>query len=106
MKRHSIPLFLCAGLLLAGSAARAAAPDSAFKAKFGLCMSCHGANGKAILPTYPNLAGQHKAYLVQTLKDLRDGKRASVIMGPMAKSLSDEDIDQVATYFSMQKPVR
>ncbi|MGC8807278.1 MAG: c-type cytochrome [Thiomonas sp.] len=96
---------LIAGLLLAaGSGLAQAAPNAALNAKFGVCFSCHGADGHAILPTYPNLAGQNKDYLVQTLREFRDGTRPNAIMGAMAKPLSNSDIDQIAMYFANIKP--
>ncbi|MGC8702941.1 MAG: c-type cytochrome [Thiomonas sp.] len=96
---------LIAGLLLAaGSGLAQAAPNAALNAKFGVCFSCHGADGHAILPTYPNLAGQNTDYLVQTLREFRDGTRPNAIMGAMAKPLSNSDIDQIAMYFANIKP--
>jgi cytochrome c553 len=77
-----------------------AAPMAALNAKFGVCFSCHGVNGKSILPNYPNLAGQNQVYLVQTLKEFRDGTRPNAIMGAMAKPLSDSDIEVIAVYYS------
>lgn len=88
-----------AGVLLSVGMAQAA-PTAAFSAKFGMCFACHGVDGHAILPTYPNLAGQNKDYLVQTLREFRDGTRPNPVMGPMAKPLSNSDIDQVAMYFA------
>lgn len=81
-----------------------AAPSAAISAKFGVCFACHGVDGHAILPTYPNLAGQNKDYLVQTLREFRDGKRPNDVMGPMAKPLSNNDIDEVAMYFADIRP--
>lgn len=92
-----------AGVLLSVGMAHAA-PTAAFSAKFGVCFACHGVDGHAILPTYPNLAGQNKDYLVQTLREFRDGTRPNPVMGPMAKPLSNSDIDQVAMYFADLKP--
>ncbi|OYV40546.1 MAG: cytochrome c class I [Thiomonas sp. 20-64-5] len=92
---------LLAGLVLSSTAGLAqAAPNAALNAKFGVCFSCHGADGHAILPTYPNLAGQNKDYLVQTLREFRDGTRPNAIMSAMAKPLSNSDIDQIAMYFA------
>ncbi|WP_079415286.1 c-type cytochrome [Thiomonas intermedia] len=94
-----------AGVLLSASLAQAA-PTAAFSAKFGVCFACHGVDGHAILPTYPNLAGQNKDYLVQTLREFRDGTRPNPVMGPMAKPLSNSDIDQVAMYFAGLKATK
>jgi cytochrome c553 len=76
---------------------------AAGKAKSVMCTSCHGANGKAAIPTYPNLAGQNAAYLEMALKDYKNGKRngaQSAIMAGMAKPLTDADIANLAAYYS------
>ena len=54
---------------------------------------------------YPNLAGQNVAYMEGALKAYRDGQRQggmSAIMTPMAASLSDEDITDIANYYHQQ----
>lgn len=73
------------------------------KAKSIMCASCHGANGKAISPTYPNLAGQNAAYLELALKAYRAKQRTggmASMMSGMAAPLSDTDIDNLAIYYS------
>lgn len=64
------------------------------------CVGCHGANGIASNPVWPNLAGQNTAYLVSQLKAFKDGTRKNELMSPMAQSLSDEDVQNVAAYFN------
>jgi cytochrome c553 len=100
----SVSLLLVGFVLSVSAGPAQAAPNAALNAKFGVCFSCHGADGHAILPTYPNLAGQNKDYLVQTLREFRDGTRPNPIMGAMAKPLSNSDIDQIAMYFANIKP--
>ena len=76
---------------------------AAGKAKSMVCASCHGANGKSTIPTYPNLAGQNAGYIVQALKDYKGGKRTGPqagIMKGMAMPLSDDDIANLAAYYS------
>ncbi|MDH5358273.1 MAG: cytochrome c [Gammaproteobacteria bacterium] len=76
------------------------------KAKAAICASCHGANGIATMPSYPNLAGQNEAYLVSSLKAYRDKHRnggMAAIMQMQATSLSDADIDNLAAYFASLK---
>lgn len=97
---NDITRIFAAATLVAFTAAAHASPTDALKEKFGVCFSCHGAQGKAVIPMYPNLAGQNKQYLAQTLRQFRDGTRPDPVMGPMAKPLSDSDIDQIALYFS------
>lgn len=70
------------------------------------CLACHGAEGKApIADTYPKLAGQNAAYLSQQVRDIRDGKRTngqSSIMKPIVASLTDEEIEAIASYLAKQ----
>jgi len=80
-----------------------AADVEAGKAKAGLCFGCHGANGKATNPTYPNLAGQNAAYLELALKAYKSGQRTggqAAIMAGMAAPLSDADISNLAAFFN------
>jgi cytochrome c553 len=74
------------------------------------CQGCHGANGEghawatddARYRTYPRLRGQHADYVVQRLKDFRDGKHVSSssdrIMSPVARTLDDDAIKSVASW--------
>ena len=79
---------------------------AAGKAKSGMCAGCHGAKGKAMIPTYPNLAGQNQQYLVSALKayrsKVRNGGQAAVMQG-MAGALSDSDIENLSAYFASLK---
>jgi len=93
------------GVAVAASGAALAAGDAAAgKAKAGTCAGCHGANGVSNNPLWPNLAGQKDAYLVKQMKAFRDGTRSDPMMSPMAKPLSDDDINNLAAYFSSLKP--
>lgn len=65
-----------------------------------LCANCHGERGISELDIYPNLAGQKQLYLRQQLLKFRDGSRPSAVMAPMAKALSDQDIDNLAAYYA------
>jgi cytochrome c553 len=76
---------------------------AAGKAKAGTCAGCHGANGISSNTMWPSLAGQKDAYLVKAMKDFRSGARKDPMMGPMAKPLSDADIDNLAAYYSSLK---
>lgn len=64
------------------------------------CVACHGENGKSLNSLWPNLAGQKKDYLSLQLHNFREGHRTNLIMGSLAKTLSDADIEALATYFS------
>ena len=64
------------------------------------CAVCHGPLGISVTPDAPNLAGQPVIYLATQLRAYRSGKRAHEVMGVLAKPLSDDDITQLAAWFS------
>ena len=67
------------------------------------CQTCHQYNGRGAAPVYPMIGQQKYVYLVNQLTHWRDGSRANDPMGQMraiAKNLSDEDIQNVATYLA------
>jgi cytochrome c553 len=68
------------------------------------CVACHGNDGIGILPEYPNLAGQHADYLEQALRSYRGGQRKNAVMAGMAAALTDQDIKELAKYYSSQRP--
>jgi len=77
-----------------------AADVNAGKTKAAQCAVCHGANGIATMAEAPNLAGQSEIYLSEQLKNYRSGKRNHEVMSVMAKPLNDQDIDNLAAWFS------
>lgn len=85
---------------LAAGAALAGGDPAAGKAKAAVCVGCHGANGISTNPLWPNLAGQKAPYIVKQLKAFRAGTRQDPLMGPIAKNLSDQDMEDLAAYFS------
>lgn len=80
-----------------------AADIDAGKVKAAVCAACHGINGMAVNPMWPNLAGQNEIYLLNQIKAFRDGKRQDPSMSPMAAGLSDEDAANLAAYFASLK---
>ena len=68
------------------------------------CIACHGPEGVGILPEYPNLAGQHADYIEHSLKAYRSGQRKNPVMGGMAANLKDQEIRELAEYYSSQRP--
>ncbi len=69
------------------------------------CAGCHGTDGNSIGPTFPNLAGQHADYIVQQLKAFKSEARSDPSMTPMAMPLTEQDMLDLAAYFSEQ-PVK
>jgi len=90
-------------LLVTANISMAGGDAAAGKAKAATCAGCHGAAGISANPLWPNLAGQKDAYMVKQMKAFRDGKRSDPMMSPMAKPLSDADIDNLAAYYSSLK---
>ncbi|AXS79041.1 cytochrome c [Dechloromonas sp. HYN0024] len=73
-----------------------------------ICVACHGADGNSPTSANPNLAGQVEEYIVKQLKNFKPvGDKPAVrnnpIMAGMAAPLSDDDIKNVAAWFSRQK---
>ncbi len=75
------------------------------------CMSCHGPTGAGNPgPPYPHLAGQQSAYAVRRLQEYRTGKTSETdtrqynIMATVAKSLTDEEIQSLASYLQGLHP--
>ena len=83
----------------------AAGKAEAGKAKAAqVCAACHGADGaKPTAPENPILAGQYYDYLVKAMADYKSGKRNNPIMKGFAASLSGQDIEDLAAWFSSQK---
>ncbi|HYQ72456.1 MAG TPA: cytochrome c [Gammaproteobacteria bacterium] len=98
-----------AGILLFGislvAASKVVSGDAAAgKLKSAACTGCHGINGISNNPMWPNLAGQQEGYLVKQLQAFREGVRDDPLMTPMAQSLTDSDIDNLAAYYSNLQP--
>lgn len=100
MNNKTLMIMAAAALLLAASAARADGDVAAGKDKAQACAGCHGANGVSDSDQFPILAGQYKDYLIQALHEYKNGGRTNPIMTGMAGGLSEEDIKDLAEYFS------
>ncbi len=70
------------------------------------CATCHGPAGISPAPIWPNIAGQHKQYLVSQMKDIKSGKRnngMSVTMQAITAAVSDEEFEKIADWLSKLK---
>ncbi|HET8691602.1 MAG TPA: cytochrome c [Steroidobacteraceae bacterium] len=103
MNRHAKSLLAVAWLAVIPLAAVAEdAPAKGAQLAY-TCLGCHGIeNYKNSYPKYsvPKLGGQHKAYIEAALKEYRDGSRWHPTMHGYASTLSDEDIAELAAWFS------
>ena len=103
--KHFAPaLAALLALVVTAPAALAKGNADAGATKAAVCTACHGPNGNSANPEWPVLAGQGAAYITEQLKLFRAGHRNNAIMYPLAVALSDEDIDDLAAYFSRQTP--
>lgn len=73
-------------------------------AKLGLCSSCHGSSGRAVLAGYPHLAGQDALYLRSAMQAYRAGTREHAQMQAIAGVLSETDIAELSDWYSRQIP--
>ena len=85
-----------------GMVNQAAAADSAAgRSKVaGVCQACHGMDGLSKNPEAPNLAGQLENYLVKAIGEYRSGERKNETMNIVSKPLGDDDIADIAAYYS------
>jgi sulfide dehydrogenase cytochrome subunit len=65
------------------------------------CAGCHGTRGHSSSPM-PIIAGLPEAYLKQTLRDYKSGRRPSTVMGRVARGYEDTEIDALAAFFASQ----
>jgi cytochrome c553 len=88
--------FLCLVPALAFSAGDA----EAGKSLAAPCGACHGANGVALVPGTPNLAGQNERYLKTQLELIKSGARAAPLMAGQLDQLAPGDLENLAAYFA------
>jgi cytochrome c553 len=63
------------------------------------CAICHGSNRQGQVDT-PNLEGQPAAAIYKQLRDFKVAARANAIMSPFAVKLSEQDMLDLAAYYS------
>lgn len=80
----------------------ATAEQVAGVASAAICVTCHGVDGKGVVPQPAVLAGQHADYLVHALNQYKDGTRTGNVMVAFAAALSDADIALIADYYASQ----
>lgn len=84
-----------------GNAGMQIANSGAPKNGVPACASCHGANGEGNAASgFPRIAGQPKTYLAHQLAAYGSGSRSNAVMAPVAKALTQQQIDAVVTYYA------
>jgi cytochrome c553 len=92
----AVAVVLAASPVVSATAAAVAEPDAS------RCIVCHGPHGGGASEGVPRLAAQDAGYLGKALSMFKAGTRASVVMQPIARSLSEAEIGELSTYFSKQ----
>jgi cytochrome c553 len=78
-------------------------PEAAANTAYLLCDGCHGPRDIRMDTMSPNIIGQKKGYLATALKAYRSGARNHPWMDGVARDLTDQDIVQLATYYSSRQ---
>ena len=73
------------------------------RVKSQVCQGCHGLRGYSVITLIPKLAGQYAHYIAKELRNYQEGTRSHQIMSAMAAFISDEDLDDIAAHFAVQK---
>ena len=80
----------------------AAGDAEAGQAKTATCMGCHGLAGNSTIPNFPKLAGQGETYILKQLQYFKSGERENAMMAGVASMLSDQDMEDISAYYSIQ----
>ncbi len=97
---------LLLALAATGALAAAAVPARAADVEAGrtraaqACAVCHGPLGIAAAPDAPNLAGQPAFYVASQLRAYRNGSRKHEVMAVIARTLTDDDISNLAAWYA------
>ncbi|MBE0612313.1 MAG: cytochrome c [Burkholderiales bacterium] len=96
-------------LFVLTGAALAQAPvgnAEAAKSKISMCIGCHGIPGyKTVFPhvyRVPMITGQSPLYIVNALQAYKSGARQHPSMRGIAQGLSEQDIADLAAYYSTE----
>ncbi|CAM3628662.1 Cytochrome c4 [Pseudomonas reidholzensis] len=104
MNKLFVSLLLTMGVAGAANAADPIKGDAAAgQAKTAICGACHNPDGNSLAPNFPKLAGQGERYLEKQLHDIKSGKRTVLEMTGMLEPFSEQDLADIAAYFSSQK---
>jgi cytochrome c553 len=104
MNKLLVSLLLTLGVTGAANAAEPIKGDAAAgQAKTAVCGACHNPDGNSMAPNFPKLAGQGEKYLEKQLHDIKSGKRTVLEMTGMLAAFNDQDMADIAAYFSSQK---
>ena len=93
------------GLMLAGGLPALAGDPAAGRKVAGMCRTCHGLDGYALVPIAPHIGGKPAAYLEAQLTAFKTGAREHEIMSVVASGLSARQIADVAAWYADHRAV-
>jgi cytochrome c553 len=102
-RRSGLDSLLTAGLLATLLPSLQTGDAKSGQKKAQTCVACHGVNGMSSAPQWPNLAGQKDDYLRLQLYAFKSYERKNTIMNSVVQALSDQDILDLAAYYSSLK---
>ncbi len=100
MKNLLINAVLSFVVTAVSGAAMAAGDAAAGEGKVTACAACHGSDGNSAAPTFPKLAGLGEKYILKQLHDVKSGLRVIPEMAGQLDNLSDQDMADIAAYFT------
>ncbi len=109
MRSVTLVAVILIGLPLLGQAADLGGDPDAGRAKSAMCAACHGADGNSVNPDWPKIAGQGERYFVNQLQAFKQGPAGprrsanAVLMYGMVAALSEQDMLDLAAYYTQQK---
>jgi cytochrome c553 len=103
--KQLMPLLFTAALMAMSLPAKvsAAGDAAAGQTKSATCVGCHGTDGNSLVPNFPKIAGQHEGYIIKSLTDYKAGDRVNATMNGIASTLSEQDILDLAAFYSSQE---
>jgi cytochrome c553 len=90
-------------LLALAQGGAAAGNPSAGETKAAVCSACHGSDGNSSAPNFPKIAGLGANYLYKQLGDIKNGDREVAEMTGLLDGFSDQDLQDLAAYFSAKE---
>ena len=100
--KKAVIIFVSIVLAALSTTSLASGNSEAGQAKSATCMGCHGLAGNSTMPNFPKLAGQGEGYILKQLQEFKSGARDNAIMTGVASLLSEQDMMDIAAYYSIQ----
>lgn len=91
------------GAILCAGGAHAGGDPEAGRTLAGQCRTCHGIDGVAKIPIAPHIGGEPTAYIASQLVAFRDGTREHEMMTVVARTLSDDQIANLAAWYASRR---